>query len=436
MLPFSLIICSRGRPPCLERLLRAVALLHYPAFELIVICDPTDADSAAIVARLASRARFGLCAVANLAMARNTGLAMARGDIVAFLDDDAIPEPDWLDQLAAAYASSEVTAAGGFIRARDGLKFQYRAVLIDEFGGDHRYARIPDQIPPGWFLSLTGTNFSVRRMAALALGGFDENYAYFLEETDFLRRLQNQGSQVCLIAAAEVQHDYAANASRHANGVPKSLRQIARSKAYFAHINRRPDTSLSAVASALKKFTARKLSQINRHFWAERLGADAAARLRAELRQGIHEGEALAKSGRRLAAIPAAGYRVFAPFLMPAPRLRLCVLAATAPRNWPHWPAIHALAQADYEITLITFGAGMSRHVTFAGGLWVHQLPMLRQLFTGTSERAMAAEIKRISPRRRFEKIYLVSPNAAMQRAAAATGLPCFTPAAAALPLG
>jgi len=309
MLQFSLIVCTRGRPLLLERLLRGIDMLRYPDFEVIVICDPDDADTAQCLAQHAPRARIGYCRPANLAQARNIGLSMAQGDIAAFIDDDAMPAPDWLNRLAACYAAPEITAAGGFIRARNTTKFQNRFVLIDPFGTDHPAALVPSTLPAGWFLSLTGTNFSVRLSAALSLGGFDENYAYFLEETDFLQRLMEAGGKIAVDPQAEVHHGYAESAMRAANGAPKCLHAIARSKAYFCHINRRPETSRAAINKALARFVAVKSWLITSSFLRARLGTRTAVRLIQELRNGIREGETLARTGRSLAV-----------FTAPAPR--------------------------------------------------------------------------------------------------------------------
>src|ERR1700722_15480429 len=51
----------------------------------------------------------------GLSGARNTGVAMSSGDIVAFLDDDAYAEPDWLEHLVAPMADPVVVGAGGWV---------------------------------------------------------------------------------------------------------------------------------------------------------------------------------------------------------------------------------------------------------------------------------------------------------------------------------
>ncbi|MDQ1833898.1 glycosyltransferase family 2 protein [Massilia scottii] len=56
-----------------------------------------------MIASWLPRIRTARCDVANLSVSRNIGICMAAGDVVAFIDDDAIPEPEWLTELAAAY---------------------------------------------------------------------------------------------------------------------------------------------------------------------------------------------------------------------------------------------------------------------------------------------------------------------------------------------
>ena len=59
------------------------------------------------------RIKVGQCPEVNISKSRNMGIALAAGEIIAFIDDDAVPEPDWLDDLAAEYDDSIVGAVGG-----------------------------------------------------------------------------------------------------------------------------------------------------------------------------------------------------------------------------------------------------------------------------------------------------------------------------------
>ena len=61
----------------------------------------------------------------HLSKSRNIGIAHAAGDVIAFIDDDAIPEPYWLAELAAAYDAPDVGGAGGVVYDHTGASFQY-----------------------------------------------------------------------------------------------------------------------------------------------------------------------------------------------------------------------------------------------------------------------------------------------------------------------
>jgi glucosyl-dolichyl phosphate glucuronosyltransferase len=116
----SVVVCAytHDRWALLSSAVRAAALqVHRPA-ELLLVVDHND--------ELAERARreladLGLIVVANryrrgLSGARNTGVEAATGDVVAFLDDDAVPEAGWLGALVAPFADPAVVATGGVAR--------------------------------------------------------------------------------------------------------------------------------------------------------------------------------------------------------------------------------------------------------------------------------------------------------------------------------
>jgi hypothetical protein len=218
---------------------------------------------------------------------------------------------------------------------------------------------------------------------------------------------------------------------RDAHGVPKSLWVIARSKAYFCHVNRRPETPLFEVAAALRKFARRKRYQIQAHLRAGRISAQDAARLLAELHTGLEAGETRAKAGRSMMALSAMEDKEFELYRLQhqqMPRQRLCVLLENLPPGSPEWPVLRGLARSGYEVTVIYFGASLRHRVIFADGIWEHQLPVVWRLFGWSSRRAMRAEMRRISPHRCFEKIYVASGDAALENVAAGSGLQRFMP--------
>ena len=130
-----------------------------------------------------------------------------------------------------------------------------RFTFVDACGTGHYRRNMPRKLPSGWVVSPTGANFSVRRDTALRAGLFDENYSYFLEESDLLWRLQRDGKCVRFAPEAEVHHGYAASALRDDLGIPRSLYAIARSKAYFCAVNRQTHISDAVVSWALRDLT-------------------------------------------------------------------------------------------------------------------------------------------------------------------------------------
>ena len=116
----SVIVCtySQRRWEALLAAVTSVASQTHPPLETIVVID----HNSELFDR-AQAALQGACVVENdgengLSAARNTGLKAARGEIVAFLDDDAVADSTWLEELVSAYEDPNVIGAGGIARPR------------------------------------------------------------------------------------------------------------------------------------------------------------------------------------------------------------------------------------------------------------------------------------------------------------------------------
>ncbi|MFA8384918.1 MAG: glycosyltransferase family 2 protein [Pelagibaca sp.] len=233
-LGISVIIVSRERPDWLMRCLRAVAQLDYPRFETIVVACPAGEK----VARQAGWARVIACDRANISAARNMGAAAAQGEVVAFLDDDAVPEPLWLAQLATAFDDPEVEQAGGTTLGRNGISVQHGAARVDATGQIYvvetsttQPVVVPplrDQVP-----RLHGTNMALRRSVVLEQSGFDERFAFYLDETDLTCRVAQAGGKTMFVPKAVVHHASGPSRYRDAERTPRHVFEIAASAAVF-----------------------------------------------------------------------------------------------------------------------------------------------------------------------------------------------------------
>lgn len=156
-----------------EQLVAALASLHNQTitpYELIVVID----HNPALLER--ARATFATALVIEnreqrgLSGARNSGLAIATGDIIAFMDEDAVADPDWLERLAACYADPTVMGVGGAIEP---LWEQGRPRWFpDEFDWvvGCTYRGMPEHQSP--VRNLIGCNMSFRREVYETVGGF------------------------------------------------------------------------------------------------------------------------------------------------------------------------------------------------------------------------------------------------------------------------
>lgn len=206
---------------------------RYPAFEIIVVAD---GDSlASLETRDLKTVTFD---VANLSRARNLGIAQAAGDIFAFIDDDAAAEPLWLHHLAEGFESTSADAAAGFVRGRNGISFQSKALSVDAEAETHfeRCAGTTAFVPKlgaARAVKLVGTNMAIRRATLVDIGGFDEAFRFFLEDSDLSMRLAQAGARVAVAPSAQVHHGFAPSSRRTQRRAPLDLFDIGRSTAYY-----------------------------------------------------------------------------------------------------------------------------------------------------------------------------------------------------------
>ncbi len=231
----SVVIVSRHRPRELRRCLTALRFQSLPRFEVVVVADPAAVEVIAELG-LSEQVKHASYDLPNISQARNIGIGLAAGDVVAFIDDDAVAEPVWLERLIVPFQEPILSAAGGFVLGRNGIDLQWGAEMVGP-DGDSRLIEISGETrregtPEGGFKT-HGTNCAFRRDRLCQMGGFDEAYRFFLDETDLNLRMAQRGYVTALIPDAVVQHGFAPSIRRRADRVPLSLFEVGASQAYF-----------------------------------------------------------------------------------------------------------------------------------------------------------------------------------------------------------
>jgi len=232
----SVVICAYNAAETLEECLRHVCALEYPWFEVIVVDDGSSDETAAIAARQ-SRVRLLRVPHAGLSVARNEGFHAASGELVAYLDADAYPGPEWLYYLALGMDTSSVGAVGGpnLTPAADPIPAQRVArapggpahVLVSDDRAEH----------------VPGCNMAFWREVLVGSGGFDPIYTSAGDDVDLCWRVLDSGWEIAFHPAAFVWH----HPRRSTRAYLRQQRGYGRSEALVAA--RHPDR-FSALGAA------------------------------------------------------------------------------------------------------------------------------------------------------------------------------------------
>jgi GT2 family glycosyltransferase len=194
----SVVVCTYNGSRTLRDCLEGVARLQYPDFETIVV-DDGSTDRTAEIAREYD-VRLIRTPNRGLSNARNIGLAAATGTIVAYLDDDAWPDPHWLQYLAATFGTTDHAGVGGPNIPPPGAGPV--AECIAHAPGGPVHVLLSDQVAE----HIPGCNMAFRRDRLEAIGGFDPQFRVAGDDVDVCWRLQQRGWTLGFHPAAMVWH--------------------------------------------------------------------------------------------------------------------------------------------------------------------------------------------------------------------------------------
>lgn len=209
----SVVVCTRNRGADVVAAVRSLLASPHPAFEVVVVDQSSDEATRHALAPLLAdeRLRYVGSRTAGLSRARNEGLAVARGAVVAMTDDDCEAAPGWLADVAQVFAG-DPTVAAAFFTVRPGPHDPAAGIIPHHiFSADRRMASVAAWRRTGQRTMGLGAAIAVRRAPALQLGGFDPQLGagaplQSAEDLDLPLRLLLDGYTVACSAQSHVVH--------------------------------------------------------------------------------------------------------------------------------------------------------------------------------------------------------------------------------------
>jgi GT2 family glycosyltransferase len=214
---FSVVVCTYNRSESLRRMLnslREAVIPDHLLCEFIVVDNNSDDDTRLVFKEIEKHyesIRYVFEDKRGISHARNRGIREAKGEIIAFTDDDVIVDKHWIQNIDKAFKEhDDVACVGGKILPIWGIRkpkwlksrlYVYLALL--DHGDSVDYMDEPD---------IYGANFAVKSEMFNKCGLFDPNLGrmprklYGREETEFLQRLQKAGEKILYYPSSVIYH--------------------------------------------------------------------------------------------------------------------------------------------------------------------------------------------------------------------------------------
>lgn len=384
-LTVSVVINTYNRAKSLKVTLESLYHQTVGDFEVIIVNGPSTDETEEVVSAYKERIKYIVCPDRNLSVSRNLGIEAASGEIVAFIDDDAIADPNWIKDLIDAYNDVEIGGAGGLVYDHTGMKLQYRYSSCDRMG-DTDFSIIPPFsqycVPFGEkFLYLQGTNCSFRKSCLEEVGGFDEEFEYYLDEVDVCMRIIDLGYKIKPLDNAIVHHKYMQSFLRNEKKVVLHPYSTVKNRYYFAIKNNRNKN----IDEIIKKLNDWKGEVIAGGNWNLLNGKMNQAELNVYLdevekagKDGLQRGQCKAKT-RKLNMSSDEEFLKFPTVPRNERILKICYLSKEyPPKNFGGigrytYDLATTFAAKGHEVHVITEGEEQDT-VDFEEGVWVHRL--------------------------------------------------------------
>lgn len=388
----TIAIVTLNRAPYLRRVLTSLRYLDYTDFEVVVVNGPSEDDTDAVLEEYKDDIKIAACGVRNISAARNIAIQRSQGDVVAFIDDDCVPESPWLSRIVAGFDREDIAAVGGPVFGPTGLEFQYQCTTSSRQGNsvflDAERSDLYNAPLASRYSTITGGNAAFRRRVLLELGGFDEEYDYCLDETDLCVRIVDSGYVIRYAHGAYVHHKHAPSVYyRNEQGGLFNRYPVIKNHVYFG-IKFLPDFADDSLRDLITDSLAfveenRKSMEYERKagmFSDEEVGRFSASAERAlvdGLRRGLGGDRRLLQYEK--ISRDSSPYKPFPTLCTPGERISLCIIntgfespEADAGTVFDRELA-YAAAALGHNVHVVTRGTNVST-MGFEDGIWIHRM--------------------------------------------------------------
>lgn len=190
--PFvSVVIPTHQRKAILEQALHALKEQTYPRhrYEVLIVSDTLDGTNEMVTEQMRHWKQLRLIVIpsTSVCVARNIGIRQAHGEIVAFTDDDCLPRRNWIEKISARFVQQPT------ILGIEGKTVKNNRHVFSHATENLRGGRYP------------ACNIAFTKEILNRIGGFDEDYHFFREDTDLAFRVLQHGT-IAFDSEVEVFH--------------------------------------------------------------------------------------------------------------------------------------------------------------------------------------------------------------------------------------